>query len=245
VSNVLQTIRRASWRERLLAVVLGCNSLLILWGVHVVPAVIYPSGIATTLADVGMQLAIGLLVFFGPLAFQRYSRSIGIALLLGAFFAAAYSAVLLSDFLPSVNWDFNVLLLFLGSASLAGFLAGYQTRRIGQGVIIGFWSLVIGTAIWSIGTMMINYAFWGSHDWYFFWKNDGAIDDFLHSGSTNLRLFILQDMQGALFFHPLLSAFIGALCGLCHPPPSQGVLLIQRTFFNHAVASVPGHEDSL
>jgi hypothetical protein len=245
VSTVLQSFRRTSWKERLLAVVLVCNCLLILWGVHVVPAIMYPNGIATTLADVGMQAAIGLLASFGPLALRRYSASIGIALLLGAIFAIAYDAVVLADFIPSVNWDFNVVLLFLGAASLAGFLAGYQTRRIGQGVVIGFWALVIGTAIWSIGMMLINYVFWGSHQWYFFWQNDGAIDDFLRSGSTNLRLFILQDMQGALFFHPLLSAFLGALCGLIGSVVAQGVLLIQGAFSSRMAASIPRQEDSM
>jgi hypothetical protein len=244
VSTILQTIRDCSWRERLLAVVLGCTIVLILWGIHVVPAIIYPNGIATTLGDVGMQLAISVLAFFGLLSFKRNQASIGIALLLGALFAIAYDAVLLSNFLPSINWDFNVVLLFFGVASLAGFLAGYQTRRIGQGVVVGFWTLVIGTAMWSIGTMIINYAFWGSHDWYFFWTNDGAIDDFFHSGATNLHLFILQDMQGALFFHPLLSAFLGALCGLVGSAVAQSVLLVQRTFLGHTVASVPGREDS-
>jgi hypothetical protein len=192
-----------------------------------------------------MQIAIALLAFFGPLSFRRHSASIEIALLLGAIFAIAYDAVVLSNFLPSVNWDFNVLLLFLGAASVAGFLAGYQTHRIGQGVITGFWTLVIGTAIWSIGLMIINYAFWGSHQWVFFWKNDGAIDDFLHSGSTNLRLFILQDMQGALFFHPLLSGFLGALCGLAGSAVAQAVLLIQGMFSSRANTSAPRHEDSL
>jgi hypothetical protein len=146
--------------------------------------------------------------------------------------------------LPSVNWDFNVVLLFFAVPSLAGFLAGYQTRRIGQGVVIGFWTLVIGTAIWSIGLMIINYAFWGSHQWHFFWKNDGAIDDFLRSGATNLHLFILQDMQGALFFHPLLSAFLGALCGLAGGGVARSVLLIQGIFSSRATASAPRHEDS-
>ena len=245
MSTILQTVQRSSWRERLLVVVLGCNILLIGWGIHVVPAIIYPNGIATTLADAGMQLAIAILAFFGPLSFKRYSASIGIALLLGAIFAIAYNAVLLSNFLPSVNWDFNVLLLFLGVAGLAGFLAGYQTRRIGQGVVIGFWALVVGTAMWSIGTMTINYAFWGSHDWYFFWKNDGAIDDFLHSGSTNLHLFILQDMQGALFFHPLLSAFLGALCGLVGSAIAQSMLLIQGIFASRSAASMTRQDDTL
>jgi hypothetical protein len=244
VSTVLQTIRRSTWQKRTLALVLGSNILLILWGIHVVPAVVNPNGIGTTLGAVGMQLAIAALALFGPLALQRYSASIGIALVLGACFAIAYDAVLLADFMPSVNWDFNVVLIFLAVATLAGFLAGYQTRRIGQGVVIGFWSLVMGTALWSIGTMLINYAFWGSYQWYFFWKNDGAIDDFLHSGATNLHLFILQDMQGALFFHPLLSALLGTLCGLVGSLVAQGVLMIKGMVSGRA-PEVSRHEDSM
>jgi hypothetical protein len=176
-----------------------------------------------------MQLAIAALVFFGPLSFPHYpASSIRIFLVLALLFALAYDGLLLTNFIPSINVDFNVFLLFLGAASLAGFLAGYHTGSFRQGVVAGFWALVIGTAVWSIGLMLINYTFWGSHRWYLFWKNDGAIDDFHHSGTTNLQLFLLQDMQGALFFHPLLSAVVGAMCGVVTSGLAQVVRWLQR-----------------
>ena len=189
--------------QRLFSLVLAGNAILIAWGVHVVPAIATQSGLATTAATVAMQVAIGVAAFFGPLAFGRYRSSIGIALLLGALFAIAYDSILLTQFFPSLNPNFNVFLLFLGAASLAGLVAGYQTRRFGVGVVMAIWALVIGTAIWSIGLMLINYAFWGTHQWYFFWLNDGAINDFRSSGSTNLQLFLLQDMQGAMLPSPV------------------------------------------
>jgi hypothetical protein len=34
-------------------------------------------------------------------------------------------------------------------------------------------------------------------------------------------------MQGALFFHPLLSAFLGTLCGLAGGLVARGVLMIK------------------
>lgn len=238
MSTILRAAQSSAWSQRLLALVLGCNTILILWGVHVVPADVTLNGVATTAATIGMQAAIAVLVFFGPLSLTRYPASIGTSLVLGLLFAVAYDGILLTDFIPSLNIvNFNVFLLFLGAASLAGFLAGYQTGSFGQGVVAAFWALVIGTAIWSIGLMTLNYAFWGTHHWFFFWKNDGAIDDFHRSGSTNLSLFLLQDMQGALFFHPLLSAVVGTICGLIASGLAQIVLWLQRRLAAHRPAS--------
>lgn len=229
MSTILRTVQGSSWIQRLFALVLGCNVLLILWGLRVVPAISTLNGIATTLATMGMQVAIAVLALFGPWSFQRYRSSIGIAVLVGALFAIAYDGILLSDFFPNINLDVNIWLLFVGAASLAGFIAGYQTRRFGQGVIIAIWALVIGTAIWSIGLLIMNYASWGTHQWYIFWLNDGAIDDFHRSGSADLNVFLLQDMQGALFFHPLLSAFLGALCGLVASGLAQGARVLRNS----------------
>jgi hypothetical protein len=212
VSTIRRTVNGSPWSQRLVALVLGGNVILILWGTHVVPAIVYPDGLGTTGAAILMQVAIAALAFFGPLSFPRYRASIGISLVLGLLFAVACDGILLSDFIPSLNIDFNVFLLFLGAASLVGFLAGYHTRSLMQGVVA---------------------AFWGSHQWFLFWQNDGAIDDFLHSGATNLHLFLLQDMQGALFFHPLLSAVVGILCGMVSSGFAQIILWLRRRVALH------------
>jgi hypothetical protein len=51
--------------------------------------------------------------------------------------------------------------------------------------------------------------------------NDGAIHEFHHSETKDLNLFLMEDIQGAMFFHPLLSAALGALCGI----PASGLAM--------------------
>jgi len=62
--------------------------------------------------------------------------------------------------------------------------------------------------------MAMSYSFWNTHDGYAFWLRDGAVSDFRRSGGTDLGLFLLQDIEGAVFFHPLLSVALGAACGV-------------------------------
>ncbi len=87
-----------------------------------------------------------------------------------------------------------------------------QAQRFSHGLIAASWALVIGTAIWSMGVCLLNYANWGSKAWFSFWLKDGAIDEFRQGGTSYLNLFVLQDIQGALFSHPLLSVFLEAIC---------------------------------
>jgi hypothetical protein len=142
----------------------------------------------------------------------------GISLVLGALFAAVYLGFLTRDF-AGVSWgpdDDSTLLysLFVGIALLAGVAASLRTQRVRDGVVAAIWALFIGTAIWSLGVLLLNYTLWGSSNWYHFWLQDGAVDDFHRSGGQDLSAFLLQDLQGALFFHQILSAVIGALGGL-------------------------------
>jgi hypothetical protein len=83
----------------------------------------------------GLQVVIASLALAGPLAFQHHRFSIRVAIVVGVLFAIAYDGILLTNFLPQINLDVNIWILFVGAASLTGFVAGYQTRRFSQGVI--------------------------------------------------------------------------------------------------------------
>jgi hypothetical protein len=76
--------------------------------------------------------------------------------------------------------------------------------------------------------MTIAYAYWGTHAGYLFWVRDGAIDEFRHSGSTNMSAFLLQDIQGALFFHPLLSLGVGLVFGGAGASLGLGAVRLRR-----------------
>lgn len=225
---VLRTLRQSSWIQRFFLLVIGCNFVLILAGIFVVPSTLTSlAGVWAILGDVLMQLALAALALFGPWSFQRYRQSIGISLVFGLLFALLYDGIIFGDFV-GVYVDVNIYALFIGAAFLAGAIATHETRQLRQGVIVAIWALMIGTAVWSVGVVSINYATWGSHQQYQFWLNDGAIDDFHHSGSTDLYAFLLQDLQGALFFHPLLSVMLGAISGFVGSSAAQGIVLLQQ-----------------
>jgi len=225
---LLRTLRQLSWIQRFFLLVIGCNIVLILAGIFIVPSALASwAGVGTILGDIVMQLALASLALFGPSSFQRYRRSIGFSLLFGLLFALLYDGVIFGDF-AGIYVDVNIYALFLGAGLLAGGIATYQTQQLHQGVVVAIWALVIGTVLWSVGVLAINYATWGSHQQYLFWLNDGAIDDFHRSGSTDLNASLLQDLQGALFFHPLFSAVLGVLSGLVGGGAAKGIGLLQQ-----------------
>jgi hypothetical protein len=142
---------------------------------------------------------------------------VGISLGFGAPFAAVYLGFLARDFaglsLGIDDGPNTIYTLFVGIALLAGAAASVRSQRLREGVVVAIWALVMGTSIWSLGVLLLNYTLWGSSHWYQFWLQDGAIDDFHRSGSRDLGAFLLQDLQGALFFHQVLSTVIGAVGG--------------------------------
>lgn len=215
----LSLLQRTSRIQRLFLLVLAANTSLLLLGLLVAPSSFTSvDGWLAMLGAISMQVALAFLALVGPFSFTKYPRAIGISLGLGALFAAVYLGFLTRDF-AGVSWgpadDPTVLYsLFVGIALAAGAAASLRTQRLRDGVVAAVWTLLIGTAIWSLGVLLLNYALWGSAHWYQFWLQDGAVDDFHHSGSHNLSAFLLQDVQGALFFHQILSVVIGAVGGL-------------------------------
>ncbi len=210
----IRSFQQMTWTQRLFLLIAGCNIVLILFGIHVVPTAITSlGGVGSLLGAICVQITLAALALAGPVSFQRYQSSIGISFVLGGIFALLYLGDIVVDFNGGSD-PVNIIGIFLGVALVAGFAACIMTRQWSQGVIAAIWAPVIGTAIWSAGVMLIYYLTWGSHQQYLFWQGDGAIDDFHRSGETDLYAFILQDMQGALMAHPLLSVALGAAGGL-------------------------------
>jgi hypothetical protein len=230
---VLQALRRTTWVQRLFLLVLTGNMLLILLGLRVVPAAFGTDGTAwALLGTLGLQGLLALLALVGPLSFNRFPRTMGLSLGFGALFAATYLGFLTRDF-AGLSWGpddgpLTLYPLFVVVSLLAGTLASLQTHRLRDGVVAAVWALVIGTAIWSLGVLVLNYALWGSSHWYQFWLQDGAVDDFHQSGSRDLGVFLLQDLYGALFFHQVLSATVGVIGGLVGGGAMVGAAKLRR-----------------
>ncbi len=232
--GVLRVLRHTSWVQCVVLLVLGINSILILLGLFVVPSTLTTAaGVGAMLGAAGLQIGLALVVLVGPLSFDHYQRTMVISLGCGVLFAAAYVGILGCEF-AGIKLSFDtgpgtIYTVFIAAALLAGVVASVRTRRLRDGVVAAVWTLVIGTAIWSAGMLLLNYALWGSPHWYQFWQGDGAIDDFRQSGSTDLAAFLLQDLQGALFFHQvLLSTVIGAVSGVLGGSIVLGPTVLRR-----------------
>ena len=200
-------------RRVLLAAVVA-NSLLIVAGVFLVPATVRSlEGLGIIAADIGLQVAIAVVGLFGPVSLGRLGDAAGWCLAVGSAFALAYLGLLLFDFaghpLALSPYEFFVAAALAGSIPVA-----LRTRRVTRAALAAAWSLVLGTLLWSTGLLVTAYAFWGTRGAHGFWLRDGALADFRRSGIHNLSVFLIQDLQGALFFHPFLSAVIGISYGL-------------------------------
>jgi hypothetical protein len=212
-------LRRTSWPQSLFLLVLAGNVVLVALGLLVAPSTLSsPEGVWDLLGAAGLQAVLALLALVGPLSLDKSPHTAAISLGFGALFAAIYLGFLARDFAGSTlgidDGPLTLYALFVGVALLSGAVASVRSRRLRTGVLAAVWALAIGTAIWSLGVLLLNYSLWGSPHWYQFWLQDGAIDDFQRSGSHDLGAFLLQDLQGALFFHQVLSAGIGAIGGV-------------------------------
>lgn len=109
-----QIIQPFSWIQRLLILVLVCNIVLIVWGVHIFPATLVTSdGIGTLMAPLLMQVVVALFVLVSPLSLHRSRESRAVIFLFGALFALSYDGVLFLEYVGNPP-KFQCLVPFRG-----------------------------------------------------------------------------------------------------------------------------------
>jgi hypothetical protein len=225
------------WLQRLFVLVIVLNIALLLAGIAVVPSMLDSAAVVSLLGAMGMQAALAALALRSPWSFAHYRTSIMLSAVLGVIFAGCYLGIIVIEF-HGVHDNFNIAVLFVVVAFAAGVVASARSRQWQQGLPAAIWALLIGTVLWSGGVLLINYEAWGSRQQYGFWLADGAIDDFHRSGSTDFSAFLLQDLYGALFFHPLFSVVVGAIGGLAGGGLAWAVLVLQQWVARHLAVRV-------
>jgi hypothetical protein len=190
--SVLRALWRTSWTQRLFLLVLTGNLTLVVRGLLVAPSTLNsPEGVWDLLGAMGSQVVLALVALAGPMSFAKTPRTAGISL-----------GFLVRDFAGSSlgidDGPVTIYTLFIGIALLAGVTASLRSQQFRVGVVAAMWALVLGTAIWSIGVLLLNYALWGSSHWYQFWLQDGAINDVRSRGSHDLAIFPAE----AAWIHP-------------------------------------------
>lgn len=157
--------------------------------------------------------ALGLAL--GSLKWSAVLRPASIAgLMAGAVFAA--EILLEYTFRPANNvvWGyFEFGTVFLIYALTAGW-AAWRGRAIGDGVRAAFVAAVISSLIWCLVLLSVFYAFEGTSTQAAVLIAEGDPEDFLKSGMSDYRTFLVEDLFGATFFHLLLGPMIGAVLGV-------------------------------
>lgn len=200
--------------QRVLLVALAVDGVLVIGGAGLAPDALWsPAGLGRVVADLGLFVVIGGAAVVGPFSLSRFADVGDVCLWTGAAFALVYEIDLLLDFAGRSPIGVSPYWYFVVAALLASAWASYRTGRLSRGIAAAAWALVIGTALWSVGMMTTSYAFWQTRSGHAFWLRDGAVSDFHSSGATSLWPFLLQDVQGAMFFHPLLSLALGVILG--------------------------------
>lgn len=224
---MLRLTHSMSWLARVFIAVCALNIALILVSVAIVPSSLRSAeGILALAGAALMQAALAVVALWGPYALRRWPDTATASSTLGVVLAVAYLAIILAEFL-GVRDNITILYLFIAAAFVAGLWAGLRTGQWRQGVMAGVWALVIGTALWTAGDLLINYAFWGSHQQYAFMQADGEVDAFHHAGGGDWNAYLIQDILGATFFHPLLSIIVGAIAGVAGGVLARGVIMLR------------------
>lgn len=195
--------------QRLLVTALVSDGILVVAGVGLAPSV---TGVARVVADLGLFILIGGAAVYGPVRLSRFADMGDVCVWSGAAFAFVYALDLLLGFAAGSSLGVSEYWFFVAAALVASVWAVSRSGRLLRGIAAACWALVLGTAMWSAAVLSTSYSFWQTARGYAFWSRDGAAD-FRGSGVTDFWPSVLDDLQGAMFFHPLLSVVVGAICG--------------------------------
>jgi hypothetical protein len=212
------------------------SAALIAYGLLRWPATLTSSAGMRSVAGAALILVVyALAAWFGlPATARAYPRLPGQSTAFGLLIGALFAAQMLYEYLAPLNSDQDATLALVTFGTLfalfflAGLIAATRSGAFRQGVLAAIWSALIGSLLWLILLWITYYAFVGTAYEANLLEIDQTNADFLRSGMSDLRAFIMQDYLGGSFFHltlaPLLAAILGALGSLV----GKGVAKLSR-----------------
>jgi hypothetical protein len=217
---------------RALALLIACNIGLLWAGILVLPRAF------TSIADSGgllaatlMQALYGFVLLFSQAAITRGdSRVVRLSLQLGAVYGVVYGALMLSEYIVPVTTGLSeqtgtaAVVTLVAICLVAGIAASRRTGTIWQAGLAAVWAAMVGTLIWAGAYLAMTYALWGTETQQMVLQAEGTYQDFIADGGGDFAVFLIRDIQGAAFFHTLLSPVVAAVLG----PAGWGLGLVTR-----------------
>ena len=108
--------------------------------------------------------------------------------------------------------------VFLIYAMVAAWVT-LRGRPIGDAIRAAIIAAVISSLIWCLVLLSVFYAYEGTSAQTAVLIAEGDPEDFLRSGMSDYRTFLIEDLFGATFYHLLLGPIIAAFVGLASSLP--------------------------
>lgn len=109
--------------------------------------------------------------------------------------------------------------------ALAGSVLAWRTGRLRPALAGGLWTGLIGALIWYGVLLGVSFLFRGTSAQAAVFRAEGDYADFARSGMSDFKVFTMQDLLGAGFYHLLLSPVFGLILGGLGAAPS---LIVRR-----------------
>lgn len=121
--------------------------------------------------------------------------------------------------LSNVVWGYaefgTVILIY----AVAAVWVAWSGRPIRNAVRVAALAAIISSLIWCLVLLSTFYAYEGTSAQTAVLIAEGDPQDFLRSGMSDYRTFLIEDLFGATFFHLLLGPIIAAILGLISSLP--------------------------
>jgi hypothetical protein len=205
---------------------------------RVAPAVVLGTGAGLSLVAYGfaehpqasllsVAAAAAMLIGYGALGLTlkslRSSADLQASTIAGLAAGAVFAAEILLEyiFLPPNNvvWGYAEFgTVFLIYAFVAAWVASCG-RPLGNAIRAAALAAVISSLIWCLVLLSTFYAYEGTSAQTAVLIAEGDPEDFIRSGMSDYRTFLIEDIFGATFFHLLLGPIIAAVLGLISTLP--------------------------
>jgi hypothetical protein len=216
----VQIFTNSSLLKRFVYAIAAINAILLLLGIAIVPSTLTSQdGVVSLVAAIVMQVIVALFITVGPFAIREKDKAtLGKVMPYGFLFGIIYVGILLIEYTLPVATDFTSFGLFIVGflfilSFVVGFMAFQQEGSLKVSVRLAAQTLLLGTLIWTTGYLLIQYLSWDSPQQHRALLAEGTYDDFKRSNMTDFEAFLLQDTQGGIFFHPILTTIISILFG--------------------------------
>lgn len=197
---------------------------LIVFGVAVTPGVLAAgSRWLGPLAATGM---VGLYAAAGAWALtpaRRRPEIMAWAQRAGFAAAAIYAGEILLEYVvqpaDNTSWGLVEFSAVFACYAMAGAGGAARSRRVWPAVQSALWAAAVATLVWYAVLLAATFAFAGTPAQAAVFRAEGDFDDFRRSGLSDFKVFTLQDLLGAGFFHLLLSPIFAAMLGFSGAAP--------------------------